>query len=121
MMLLVFLQLSRQHARNMEALASLRDIKKSGGKGDEEIFMNFGDIFVAGTREKVEEQLKVSGGGGRRSICIAVYLQDDIRHTSLVTRHTSHVTRHTSHVTRHTSHVTRHSVSKLHSRPKSRP
>jgi hypothetical protein len=57
---LVFLQLSRQHARNMEALASLRDAKKFGGKVDDEIFMNFGDIFVAGKREKVEEQLKVN-------------------------------------------------------------
>jgi hypothetical protein len=50
----------------MEALASLRDVKRSGGNGDEEIFMNFGDIFVAGKRGKVEEQLKVSysDGGG---------------------------------------------------------
>ena len=52
-------QLSRQHARNMEALASIREMKKSGGKGDDEIFMNFGDIFVAGKRGKVEAQLKV--------------------------------------------------------------
>jgi hypothetical protein len=53
------LQLSRQHARNMEALSSIREMKRSGGKGGEEIFMNFGDIFVAGKKEKVEEQLKV--------------------------------------------------------------
>ncbi len=44
----------------MEALASIREIKRSGGKGGEEIFMNFGDIFVAGKKEKVEEQLKVT-------------------------------------------------------------
>ena len=44
----------------MEALASIRDVKRSGGKGDDEIFMNFGDIFLAGKRGKVEEQLKVS-------------------------------------------------------------
>ncbi len=43
----------------MEALASIRELKRSGGKGDEEIFMNFGDIFVAGKKGKVEEQLKV--------------------------------------------------------------
>ena len=57
-------QLSRQHARNMEALASLREIKRSGSKAEEEVFMNFGDLFVAGKREKIEEQLKVRGGGG---------------------------------------------------------
>ncbi len=57
-------QLSRQHARNMEALASLREIKRSGCKGEEEVFMNFGDLFVAGKREKIEEQLKVRVGGG---------------------------------------------------------
>jgi chaperonin cofactor prefoldin len=43
----------------MEAMASIREMKRSGRKGDDEIFMNFGDIFVAATREKVEEQLKV--------------------------------------------------------------
>ena len=59
-MCVLSLQLSRQHARNMEALASIRAIKKSGGKGNDEIFMNFGDIFLAGKRGKVEEQLKVS-------------------------------------------------------------
>ncbi len=44
----------------MEALASIRDVKRSGSKGDDEIFMNFGNIFLAGKRGKVEEQLKVS-------------------------------------------------------------
>jgi hypothetical protein len=106
-------QLSRQHARNMEALASLREIKRSGSKGEEEVFMNFGDLFVAGKREKIEEQLKVRGGGGF-VFCVAFNRDAGIRKScemlhgteEHVTRHTSHVTHHTSHVTRHTSHFT---------------
>ena len=77
------LQLSRQHARNMEALASIREIKRSGGKGGEEIFMNFGDIFVAGKKEKVEEQLKVTAAALIFRVNVVLLACSCPRHTLL--------------------------------------